>query len=155
MRIRIIALGIIGVTGCCSNVTQDPTQGGLMGGVCGLSTGAYDQRIADREARLAAVKGEHTAAVDENARLTVQSDKNSSEIKSMRKDVGRMQTAIAGAKANTAAKQQQKADLQRRLAALEAELRQLQASSPTAANLQRKKELEQEILDLWTIVNAL
>lgn len=42
---------IVVLSGCCSNVTTDPREGGLAGGVCGTTTGAYDRRVAALETR--------------------------------------------------------------------------------------------------------
>jgi chromosome segregation ATPase len=36
----------------CANVSTDPREGGLMGGIKGLQTGAYDQRVQERQDRL-------------------------------------------------------------------------------------------------------
>lgn len=45
-------LVVFGLSACCSNVTTDPRSGGLAGGVCGTQTGAYQQRLDQRKARL-------------------------------------------------------------------------------------------------------
>ncbi|BCU06324.1 hypothetical protein Atep_10010 [Allochromatium tepidum] len=42
--------------GGCASVSTDPREGGLAGGIKGLSTGAYDARIREREDRLAVLR---------------------------------------------------------------------------------------------------
>ncbi|MDR9440830.1 MAG: hypothetical protein RI841_15225 [Halomonas sp.] len=48
------ALVMLLVSGCASS--GDPREGGLVGGMQGLSSGGYDQRIREREERLAALR---------------------------------------------------------------------------------------------------
>lgn len=40
----------------CQTVSSDPREGGLLGGMSGLQSGAYEQRVRDREARLAEMR---------------------------------------------------------------------------------------------------
>lgn len=51
---------------CCTGVTTDPRRGGLAGGVCGTTTGAYEHRLATRREELA---GLEAADVGLRARL--------------------------------------------------------------------------------------
>lgn len=51
----LIALMTLWLSGCAS-VSTDPREGGLAGGIKGLSTGAYDARINERENRLAILR---------------------------------------------------------------------------------------------------
>jgi chromosome segregation ATPase len=44
----ILALALAG----CANASTDPRSGGLAGGISGLATGAYEQRLADRRDQL-------------------------------------------------------------------------------------------------------
>ncbi|MGH8501767.1 MAG: hypothetical protein ACREVE_04720 [Gammaproteobacteria bacterium] len=80
----------------CSAST-DPNEGGLFGGVRGLSTGAYEKRVAEREARLARLH-------------EIQRNLNADEV------------ALTGEQAD---KRQAIAALQRELAALGSESEQL------------------------------
>lgn len=50
-----IVLFALWLSGCAS-VSTDPREGGLAGGIKGLSTGAYDARIQEREDRLAVLR---------------------------------------------------------------------------------------------------
>ncbi len=42
-------------SGCAGNVSNDPHQGGFFGGLAGLSSGAYQKRVDDQQANLAAI----------------------------------------------------------------------------------------------------
>lgn len=55
------------LSGCASS--GDPREGGLLGGMQGLSSGSYDQRIREREARLAALQETQGALVEERESL--------------------------------------------------------------------------------------
>ena len=45
------AIGIAVLSGCAT-VSDDPREGGLLGGLSGISSGAYDARVSEREDRL-------------------------------------------------------------------------------------------------------
>ncbi|MBB3192398.1 hypothetical protein [Halomonas cerina] len=53
--------------GCAS--TGDPREGGLFGGVQGLSSGTYDQRVREREDRLAALRDTQSELAEERQSL--------------------------------------------------------------------------------------
>lgn len=52
VRAFLLAGLSLGLMGFCEGVTTDPTRGGLMGGVCGIQTGAYQRRIETRRREL-------------------------------------------------------------------------------------------------------
>jgi chromosome segregation ATPase len=55
------------LAGCATS--SDPRQGGLFGGLSGLSSGTYDQRVKEREAQLHASQQSQAELSSENARL--------------------------------------------------------------------------------------
>jgi chromosome segregation ATPase len=55
--------------GCCSTVSTNPREGGLMGGICGHTTGSYDNRIREREERLSAERDANQKLKEETADL--------------------------------------------------------------------------------------
>lgn len=151
-----IALFLLFVlSGCCTNMTTDPSKGGLMGGVCGVTTGSYDQRITEREARLANFRGESASAESERERLKQTEAQASRDVTAMRGRVNTLRTEISAMSADTSEKQRQKQDLMRRASALDAQLQQLQRQNPdqTANYHQRKADLEREIQQLYSIAN--
>ncbi|QVL50254.1 MAG: DUF4201 domain-containing protein [Thiocapsa sp.] len=156
MRIVTILISGALLVGCCTNVTQDPSQGGLAGGVCGLTTGAYDQRIDEREARLAQVQGERYVAVQRQEDLKVNDAQSRRELSNMKSQVSRLQGQISSVTVSTTNKKGQKAELSQRANNLQAELNRLQGQPPVSQDYERRKaELEDEIANLWTIVNTL
>ena len=55
IRIYYCVLGVLLLAGC--QTTDDPREGGFIGGVGGLSSGAYEQRIREREQSLDRLQG--------------------------------------------------------------------------------------------------
>jgi len=66
-RIGVVALSL--TLGACANVSTDPNEGGLFGGIKGLQTGAYDQRVQEREERLANMRALQGQLTTEQAQL--------------------------------------------------------------------------------------
>src|SRR5262245_59565111 len=58
-HLPVIALAFL--TGGCNS--DDPNQGGLFGGLIGLGSGSYEQRVADREAEWAEEEAAYQAEV--------------------------------------------------------------------------------------------
>lgn len=50
VTLMVAVMSTLGLVGCAT--TTDPREGGLLGGIQGMSTGAYDQRVQEREDRL-------------------------------------------------------------------------------------------------------
>ncbi|SEL63767.1 hypothetical protein [Ectothiorhodospira marina] len=50
MTLMVAVMGTLGLAGCAT--TTDPHEGGLLGGIQGMGSGAYDQRVQEREDRL-------------------------------------------------------------------------------------------------------
>ena len=50
-RISLCAAVVVALSGC-ANVSTDPHAGGLMGGIHGITTGAYDKRLVEKQAEV-------------------------------------------------------------------------------------------------------
>ena len=48
VRAGLVSCTVVALAGC-ANVSTDPRSGGLAGGINGIVTGAYEQRIEDRK----------------------------------------------------------------------------------------------------------
>lgn len=72
--------------GAC--VSDDPRQGGLIGGIAGLSSGTYDARVAQRQQSLTAVRTMQEGLQIDNARLQQQRNAKLSEIKRTQRQIG-------------------------------------------------------------------
>lgn len=79
--LRMMALlagaGLVGVLGC--SPSSDPRQGGLAGGIYGLSSGAYDERVQARRESLSRLESIQAKLETERAELEV--EKRSSEVR--------------------------------------------------------------------------
>lgn len=75
--IAVISLAIIFLSACATST--DPHEGGFLGGVQGLSSGEYDRRHDERQARLERMKQQQSQLDNESRSLT--QDKSSLEKK--------------------------------------------------------------------------
>ncbi len=93
----VFASGAV-LSGCCTGVSTDPREGGFAGGVCGGMTGAYDQRIFEREKKLSdldAIGDSLNASIAENEALVVSLDdeivRTSANLSSLRENIDELQ----------------------------------------------------------------
>jgi chromosome segregation ATPase len=144
------------LNGCCSNTTTDPTQGGLLGGVCGTTTGSYDRRIEERETRLAQIRGERAEAEATNVQLQRQAAQARRDVTSMQRRVNNARRDIQRMNASTSAQTQRKQQLLQQAQSLNGQLQRLQAdpNATSQAYQQKKAELEKEIQQLSIIANS-
>jgi len=83
------------VSGCAT--TSDPRQGGFFGGLAGLSSGAYEERLKQRENDLAQQQSTHQDLTQESIKLKSNTQKLESELASlteMDKNLSNLQTEI-------------------------------------------------------------
>lgn len=77
---RVLRVGVVCVSlslAACANVSTDPTEGGLLGGIKGLQTGAYEQRVQERESRLSQMHALQSQLGTERSQL--QQDRSASQ----------------------------------------------------------------------------
>ena len=126
--VGVAGLGI-GLSGCASS--SDPREGGFFGGVRGLQSGAYEERVQDREARL-------------------------ERLRAMQQDLDAKQTKLekekAGLKKEVALERQRLASLQQNVAGLQQELNTYQADD--AQKKQQIQELQARLTDLKSQMQA-
>ena len=87
-RLAPVALAA-GLAAC--QVNEDPAEGGFISGVTNLSTGAYEERIDEREAELGSLEGEQSALELRAAEIRRQQAELDAEI-----DSAEGQLAVAG-----------------------------------------------------------
>lgn len=90
-NLATMAASLVLLAGCCTNVTTDPRKGGLAGGVCGQTTGAYDLRIATLQSRA----NQLDAA---NSQLSSRLSANRSKAANLYKTTSRKRAQLAQAK---------------------------------------------------------
>jgi peptidoglycan hydrolase CwlO-like protein len=66
------------ITGCAT--TSDPRQGGFFGGIAGLSSGAYKERLKQRENDLAQQESTHQDLTQESVKLKSETQKLEGEL---------------------------------------------------------------------------
>jgi len=160
-----ISLVIILIGGCAT--TGDPTQGGLAGGLYGISSGSYDKRIEERQAELEAAKRnqqgiqeEYKQLASDKAEKLRQKQKLDAELVRIKEDSSLLSAQIGQLKANNTGAAKKKADLQRRIQQVNTSLTQLKQQSAAqrteVTEYQRKAALlNNEIEQLWEIFHTL
>ncbi|HKK32761.1 MAG TPA: hypothetical protein VJ934_04280 [Desulfomicrobiaceae bacterium] len=132
-QITIAALVLL-LSGCVTG-GDDPRQGGFFGGVSGLSSGRYEDRVKEREARLEQLRATQRGLDAEKGSLDANRSAALARVDADRNRVAAMQSEIAALEQNTrtltarqGADQKRVQDLQQRVAELKAGMRN-QASS--------------------------
>jgi chromosome segregation ATPase len=122
-----ISLAVLAPLAACV-VSDDPRQGGIIGGIGGLSSGAYDKRIQDRQNASTALKAENEAL--ENRLKEVQARQDAaakeraaaeSQLATLKQDISSLRTKLTGAEKEKLAGTAAIGKLKRELASLEAE----------------------------------
>ncbi|NLC70777.1 MAG: hypothetical protein GX751_05395 [Desulfuromonadaceae bacterium] len=161
MKIQIfIGLTCLGLLfGGCAGKDYDPQKGGFFGGVAGLSSGGYKDRVQDREARLAQLRATQQQLNAETAGLEGQKSaalvkvgKDKARVSSMQAEIASLDKKSKALAAKDGADKQRVADLQKRTAALKKQMAK-QSSSLDALEGSglgdqevdlRRKQLEQQ-----------
>ena len=121
---RVAGLAVLApmLAACCTGVTTDPRRGGLAGGVCGATTGAYEERLAVRRAELASLDDAH-------ARLSRHLASNRSEADDLSRRIENARHRAEARAASAAAMDTEIEQLRERRAVSQAELATLEAES--------------------------
>lgn len=144
------------VSGCA--VSDDPRTGGLAGGIYGLSSGAYEQRVQDRQQNLAQLHAVQQDLQTEGTQLQAAKRAETQRLASERqrlsaldRDVRNLQTKVRTMKSSNTASGQRAQDLQKRLGELKVKIAATQASlnQPDTRNDDlRRQQLEQQRREL-------
>jgi Skp family chaperone for outer membrane proteins len=122
---RLFASLLAGVllAGCAS---ENPREGGFLGGVAGLSSGAYEERVRTRQDSLVAVKEANRDLESEQSALESQKAASARKVQAERRklkqlatDTQRLSDKVKALKASDTQQGARIADLQRRTAALD------------------------------------
>lgn len=125
MNTRWLAIAAATVAlGACAT-TDDPREGGLIGGVQGLSSGAYERRVREREDNLAKLRAVQAELEQEGVALTAEKSKRRQVVDQERRklaeleaDVGALERRLAELDGSGSAGDQRIQELQDRLAGL-------------------------------------
>lgn len=127
-HITTVALALL-LSGCVTG-GDDPRQGGFFGGVSGLSSGRYENRVKEREARLAQLRATQQGLDAKKGSLEADKSAALTRVVADRNRVAAMQSEIAALEKNTrslstrqGADQKRVRELQQRITELKAETR--------------------------------
>jgi chromosome segregation ATPase len=156
-------LALCALAGC----EPDPAKGGILGGLNGIFTGAYDQRLQVRQQQLGAAQEQGAYLEASNARLGHEAEQTASTRATL---YHRLATLDAQTKAldeqtgqiatDTEAKRQKRAALAEQLGEVHADLdrlgRDLDTNGESAAAAERQRAaLEQKLKDLKIVADAM
>lgn len=127
----VIVAGLLG--SCVAN--ENPKEGGLFGGIHGLSTGAYERRAQEREDNLAKMRALQEELNQETTSLDAQKQKRQIILEEERRqlatlttDVKALQIKLASMQKNKGASDKRLVDIQQRLEELKSQLSAQQSS---------------------------
>lgn len=130
MKIRhlLIATSVGMILGGCAT-TDNPREGGFIGGVQGLSSGSYERRVRERKDNLARLKAIQEDLDQESATLTAEKqkrqkilDEERSKLAAINKDIASLEKKLAKMEKEKGEGDARIADLQKRLNGLKAKL---------------------------------
>lgn len=134
-----VAAGILLLAGCAT--TDDPREGGFFSGLYGLGSGAYDQRIAEREQNLQALKQIEAGSVAEQSSLqrdkaasTAELQQLEAQSRQMEAELRSLSGQIEKTKASTAQAEKRKQSLKQKATDLDKALKTHQKQISTAGD---------------------
>ena len=157
------ALAWLVMLGAGCTASTDPTQGGLVGGLHGLSSGAYDQRVRQREESLQRLRSiqqtldqESKGLEAERASKSKQVELEQRRLQALSTETDRLSASVGRLQTTLATQQTKKAELQERLDELRQKIEALGRSSSSDMQVEQLEEqraaLEKEyqlLLDLY------
>ena len=91
----VISLFSVGLLIGCANQPTDPREGGLLGGISGLQTGAYDARVREREERLESMRAIEQQMAAERTDLDAQRATRQQQVAAERRRLSELNTEVA------------------------------------------------------------
>ncbi|SHO51356.1 hypothetical protein [Desulfopila aestuarii] len=158
-RTIVIMIFLTGMLAGCAGVDQDPRSGGLLGGISGLSSGSYENRVKEREARLEQLRATQRQLDAETGQLEEQKSaayakvaKDQAEVNAMQSEIAQLEKKSKALAAQQGTDQQRVAELDKRVKALKSKMGQqasdldaLEGSGLGDADVDlRRKQLEKQ-----------
>ena len=131
MRVQAIIVLVLSTIlfGGCAGKDYDPGQGGFFGGLAGLSSGSYENRVQEREARLEQLRATRDHLNDEKARLDDRKSQaqarlaeDQDRVKTMQADITELEKKTKALAAKQGADQKRVEGLRKRTAALKKQM---------------------------------
>ena len=128
-KITLTSMALLSaLLGACATST-DPREGGFFGGVSGLNTGAYEQRVRDREANLAQLRETQRSLNEETRALESEKSAVYQRVEADRARVRKLNTDIAALDKRVSALGSQQGADQKRVKELQTRLDDLKRKS--------------------------
>lgn len=127
LRLRaLLAVALLpAMLGGCAT-TDDPREGGMIGGIGGLSSGRYEERVQSRQSSLESLRAARAEIQTEQSSLESQKTTSQRRLQAERKKLAAIESEthelsgrVRSLKSEDAQRQAQIADLKRRMADLE------------------------------------
>jgi len=156
----IILFPVLLLSACA--VTDDPSKGGFISGVYGVSSGAYDKRIEERQRNLEALRQAQQGSQAEQQQLQAEKSSLNSQVEQLRKtsadleqDLDDLSLQISKQKAATLNAQKRKQSLLKKAKYLRGETQKLQKAAANTVNAQSLQKLKAEEQRLQKEIQAL
>jgi chromosome segregation ATPase len=162
MKGRILVLVSVVVAASCAT-TEDPHEGGFFGGVHGLSSGAYERRVQERNERLDRLHAMQRELEEEEAGLRSDKSEREARLAGLHKRLGRLDREtvqlsrdLQGKRLTLESVRAERDRLERKLAGLRKEIAGLERRADSGASVRQleaeRDRLEEEyrtLLDLY------
>ncbi|MEN9847709.1 MAG: hypothetical protein RL368_449 [Pseudomonadota bacterium] len=153
----LFVLSLTGVLNACA-VSDNPREGGLVGGLYGIFSGGYDQRIQERQRNLDNLKHlEHSGRVEQQGLLSekIQTQNALKKLQQQSKQLGRELEKLNHEIAKTRLNLAQQQAFKQRIHSLKNEVKSLQSKAKEDHASASVKEYQQQAQRLQGEINAL
>lgn len=147
----LLAISIALTLSGCGTVSEDPGEGGLVGGVVGLAGGGYKKRVEERQGRLDSLKA--LQEDEEGKKESLERDKAASKAKlaalteksrQLKGDIDELGNKISSLRAKNQQAEVRRVSLVSQLTELKQDVQTLQASLANAPSTEELAKLELE-----------
>lgn len=142
----------------CFGMTTDPSKGGLFA----YNPDAYEERLAEREARLAEIEAQQQQYKSESMKLAHANQEKArvlaaqkEELRHMENQANEMKARLKSAKASNKAGEAELAKLRQRASSLDTKIQKVEKNTDTAARKAELEKLHKEYNSLQQDMDAL
>ncbi len=129
--IQLIAVVVL-LSGCVAN--ENPKEGGLFGGIHGLSSGSYERRVQEREDNLAKMRALQQELNQETTSLDAQKQQRQMILDEERRQLATLNTDVKALEIKLASMQKEKGSSDKRLTDIQTRLTNLKSGLSTQQN---------------------
>lgn len=127
--IRLAAAAAALALAGCANLSDDPREGGFLGGLSGLSSGTYEARVSEREDRLAQLRETQRGLETERTQLETRKSGVDRQVAAERTRVKKLDADIAGLEKKVGTLKTQQGTDGKRVGELQSRLAELKRKS--------------------------